>query len=293
VDDELFVLRLTTGTPGGGFHPFGQALADALEQVSPNMRLQVQTSGGSVANVRAIHDNRADIGLAFADVAYNAFSGQRESGAVPLTELRAIAVIQLTPVQLVARAGSAIRGMSDLRGQRIAVGPADGGTALTARLILQAFAVPLSSVTIDTRPFLEAGALLARGGLDAMFDNAVQPAESAALALRAGARLIPITGAPVDRLRRDYPFIRLTVVPGNMYPGSLATSTIGIDCLLVCRRTLPEDVVYELTRHLFEALALLSTRAVVDFAGLDQAPATPIPLHDGAARYYREQELLR
>jgi TRAP transporter TAXI family solute receptor len=124
-----------------------------------------------------------------------------------------------------------------------------------------------------------------------MFDRAFY-AESAADALRSGARLITIEGAPAERLGRQYPFLRMTVVPQDTYPGVRAVQTIGVDSLLICRSTLDEEVVHRLTKALFEALPSFSTPQR-RFAELDQAPAAPIPLHEGAARYYREQELLR
>jgi len=70
--------------------------------------------------------------------------------------------------------------------------------------------------------------------------------------------------------------------------------TIGVDSLLICRKDLDESIVYDLTKHFFEALpALSSSLDALRFMDLDESPATPIPLHDGAARYYRERELLQ
>ena len=64
--------------------------------------------------------------------------------------------------------------------------------------------------------------------------------------------------------------------------------------LLVCRDDLAEEVVYEFTKEFFAALPMLATSnseaALVD---VEKAPATPIPLHSGAARYYREREVLK
>jgi TRAP-type uncharacterized transport system substrate-binding protein len=77
------------------------------------------------------------------------------------------------------------------------------------------------------------------------------------------------------------------------YPAVPAVATVGVDGILVCSSALDEGVVHDLTARLFGALASLSRSSrwnLVDFA---DAPATPIPLHDGAARYYREQELVR
>lgn len=286
-------LRMVTGQRGGGFHPFGAALADLLNQGFTEARVGVIPTDGAVSNVTAIQSGSADVGLAFADVAYLAFVGLLDGHTPPFDQLRAIAVLQLTPVQLFTRADSGIRSVSDLRGRLVAVGPEGSGTALTARLIFQAFGLAAGDVRTQTLPFSDAGERLVRGDIDAMFDTAIHPAESATLAVRAGARLIPIGGAVVSRLRRDYPFLRQTVVPAGTYPGVDAIETVGVDSLLVCRRALDEQLVHELTVRLFQALPQLSLTRRIHFAELDEASTTPIPLHDGAARYYREQELLR
>jgi TRAP transporter TAXI family solute receptor len=106
---------------------------------------------------------------------------------------------------------------------------------------------------------------------------------------------VPIDGGPLRALREDYPFLRLTFIPGGSYAGHPhRTPTIGIDSVLVCRADLDDGVVYDLTKALFDILPSISAeRASVRDMNIDQAPATSIPLHSGAARYYRERELTR
>jgi hypothetical protein len=93
----------------------------------------------------------------------------------------------------------------------------------------------------------------------------------------------------------SYPFFRSTLIPRDSYTGvTEAVRTIGLDSVLVCRKDLDEELVYKLTKLFFEALPTLSfSEEALRFMDLDQAPATPIPLHEGSARYYREQELMR
>lgn len=260
---------------------------------NPALKLELKTSTGAVANVRALHQGEADVGFAFADVAYLAYVGQLGDGTEPFDQLRAIAVLQLTPVQLVARAGSDIQSVADLRGRRVGMGPDGSGTALTAQLIFGAFGLKPDLVRTELLPFNEASERLVAGTLDAMFDTAMFPAESAARALRAGARLVPIEGEPAERLGREYPFLRMTVLPRDTYPGIAATPTVGVDSLIVCRSTLDEDLVHDLTASLFDALPALSSSGRLPLVELDEAPAASIPLHEGAARYFREQELRR
>jgi TRAP transporter TAXI family solute receptor len=150
-------------------------------------------------------------------------------------------------------------------------------------------------VQVEQLQFNDAADRLVNGTLHAMFDTAIYPAASVTQATREGARLVPIAGPAIERLRHEYPFLRVTVIPRDTYPGGSQTiRTIGVDSLLVCRRDLDETLVYDLTRRFFEALpSLSSSQGALRFMDLDQAPATPIPLHDGAARFYRERELLR
>jgi TRAP transporter TAXI family solute receptor len=289
------VVRFSTGTPGGGFYPLGEGLARAYAHSLQAVNFEINPTAGAVTNVEAIQRGDADLGFAFADVAYIAYVGRLAEASGPFDRLRGIAVLQLTPVHLVVGRDSGLRTIGDLRGRRIGVGPPGSGTALTAGLILQAFGIGESAVQVEQLQFNDAADRLVNGTLDAMFDTAIYPAASVAAATRTGARLMPIAGPPIDRLRHDYPFLRVTVIPRDTYPGGAATiRTIGVDSLLVCRRDLDEQLVYDLTRRLFDALpSLSSSQGALRFMDLDQAPATPIPLHEGAARFYRERELLR
>lgn len=288
------VLRFATGTPGGGFYPFGEALAEAYARLMPDVDFHTRPTAGAVDNVTALERGNADLAFAFADVAYIAYVGRLDGAAAPFDHLRGIAALQLTPVHLVVGRDTAIRSPADLRGRRIGVGPPGSGTELTARLVLEASGISTFEVHTEPLPFNDAARRLVGGTLDAMFDNAIFPAESVRMAVRAGARIVPLTGAPFERLRHEYPFLERTVIPRDAYGLGASVHTIGVHSLLVCRQGLDESLVYDLTRRFFDALPTLSSRqAALRSIDLDQAPATPIPLHEGAARYYRERELMR
>lgn len=285
------VVRVTTGTPGAGFYPLSQALAAAWAKAFPSLDVQVQDSAGSVSNVEALQRGAADVGLAYADVAYTAYVGRLGDRPHAFDALRGIAVLELTPVHLVVRRDRAITDAASLRGRRVAVGPAGSGSALTAQIVLKALGIEMDDIRVEALRYNEAAARLGAGTIDALFVTGSDPVESVRAAVRAGARLVPLTGPAIERLRHDYPFYRHTVIHGGTYPGQAEpVATIGVDNLLVCRAGLDEGTVHDLTRQFFAALPALST---LNFMDLDQAPATPIPLHDGAARYYRERELSR
>ncbi|MBI4472356.1 MAG: TAXI family TRAP transporter solute-binding subunit [Acidobacteria bacterium] len=289
----LKVVRFTTGTPGGGFQPLGEALARAYGKALPSVVLDVQEGGGSVGNVEAIQRGDADLGFAFADVTYTAFAAGLSGQNEPFDRLRGIAVLQLTPLHLVAGAHSGIESVADLHGRRVGIGPPGSGTAVTADLVMKAFDVDPASVRIEATSFSEMAERLLAGTLDALFVAGSDPLESVAITARTGSRVIPIRGPVVEALRQQYPFLRRAVIPAGTYAGHPNTiETIGVDNVLICSVGLEEEVVYRLTKALFEVLPSLSVEhRSLRLIELEQAPATPIPLHDGAARYYREREI--
>jgi TRAP transporter TAXI family solute receptor len=289
------IVHLTSGTPGAGFHPLGQALARAFARSVTAITLEVRESPGAVRNVQALQEGSADIGFAFADVAYMAYVGKLQNDRAPFDRLRGVAVLQLTPLHLAVRPGARILHIGDLRRKRVGIGPPGSGTALTSGIVLRAHGIEPDELEAVLLPFNEVARRLGDGTLDAAFVNGGYPAESIALATAAGATLLPVEGEPIGRLRSEYPFMRLTFIPEGTYSGQpQAVSTIGVDNLLLCRKDLPEALVYELTKSFFEVLPDLSLERIsLRMMDIDQAPATPIPLHDGAARYYRELELSR
>ena len=281
---------LVTGPTGGGSYPLGQEIAEALNRGLRDVEIQTMVSAGAVSNIRAIQEDRADFALTFADVAYLSFSGRLTSKDLPFDQVRGIAVLQVTPVALVVRPGLHVRGPQDLRGRRVGVGPEGSGTEVTASLILQAYGLDLNDVRTETLGFQEGVTKLLAGELDAMFDNAIIRSEALKRAAEGGARFVPIEGPAADHLRREYPFLRVAVIAPELYGTSVRT--IGVDGLLICRSDLDETLVYELTKQLFASLKSLG-RGALRSMDVKQAPATPVPLHPGAARYYRERELSR
>ena len=134
--------------------------------------------------------------------------------------------------------------------------------------------------------------MLANGSLDATFVIGNFPADRFTVALRRGARILSFSQANVERLRRRHPFVRAMVIPRDV-AGDAPVLTIALDRLMVCRSELDPDLVYRITKAFFGSLPDLSeTYAPLRRMNAEEAPATPIPLHEGAARYYREQATL-
>jgi TRAP transporter TAXI family solute receptor len=203
--------------------------------------------------------------------------------------LRGIAILTQIPVNLVVKSNSNIHGVTYLRGKRIGVGEVGTSSFLTAAVVLKTFGLDLNTIRVERVPMNSAPSQLEAGAIDAYFINGyLEPPSDF---VRPDRRVLPLAGAGVVQLRREYPFLRPMRVPSSVYPGG-AVRTVGVDWLLDCRSGLDETIVYSFTKSFFKNLSSLSS--VVDalrFMDLERAPATPIPLHEGAARYYREREI--
>jgi TRAP transporter TAXI family solute receptor len=197
---------------------------------------------------------------------------------------------------VLVRGDSPFRSIKDLKGQRVGVIPPGTSGEFSARIVLDAHGMSYADFHPIFEPTSNLVPKLGSGEIDAVFSaNPLMLAATRELSQTVPLRLLPIGRAVTNRLRGSYPFLRPVTVAANQLPGqSRPIETLGAEWLLVCRSDLSEDLVYQLTRTFFEQLPALARHhgeaALID---PEQAPAAPIPLHAGAARYYREREILR
>jgi TRAP transporter TAXI family solute receptor len=137
--------------------------------------------------------------------------------------------------------------------------------------------------------------MLLDNSIDAAFTISSVPNDDARHLTRGGARLLDIRGPAMVKLRTLYPFFRSEVIPGGAYAGMHdAIHTLSVDVVLLTRAGLDDAVVRRLTDGLFRMLPQLNAELpFVKGMVPERAPATPVPLHPGAALYYRERELRR
>jgi TRAP transporter TAXI family solute receptor len=249
-----------------------------------------------VFNVEAIERGKADVAFTQVDVAYFAYSRGTDRNPQPHSRLRAMAVIYVNTAHILARRDGPVRRVSDFRGRRIGVGLAGSGTEVATRVIIEGHDLQYSEVNAEFLSFADIATHLRDGSLDAGVIVSSYPVPAITdVAEVDGVRLIPVSRETARRIRTSYPFFRPVVIPKGTYRNQdTEIETIGVDNLLVCRHDLPDELVYAMTKALFEALPeLAATHRAAAIIDPDQAPATPIPLHPGAARYYRERELLQ
>jgi TRAP transporter TAXI family solute receptor len=289
-------VTILTGGTGGSFYPLGAALAEMYTKQIPSIQASAYSTVASVFNVQAIQQAKADVAFTQGDVAYFAYRRGTEEIPHPHTRLRGIAVLWVNTVQLVVPKDSDVRRVGDLVNRRVGVGSPASGTQIVARLVIEGHGLDYSAVRSEQLSFAEAVGRMENRTLDAGFVVASYPVSAVTdMNSTVGVRLIPVERLNVDRMRSDYPFIKPMIIPAGTYRGQESDlNTLGVDNILVCREDLPEELVYQLTKVLFESLGQLSeSDAGARLVDPEDGPTTPIPLHPGAARYYREREILR
>ena len=289
-------VTIATGSPSGLYYPLGESLARIYNTRVPGVRATAMQTGASPANVHSLESGTADIGFALGDTAYMAYTEGTRLNASQHRRLRSIAVLYTNASHFFVTPGSRIRSLRDLAGARLAFGVATvtSGRSRSVDLLLQAHGVNPASV--EVRPETFAGIMegLRAGTLDVGVISAGYPVPAIEAAARAGLRFLNVDPLALERVREEYPFfLPLTIPPGTYSGQTAAVETIGVDNVLLCREDLDDELVYRLTRAFFEALPdLAATHPSAGLIDADLAPATAIPLHGGAARYYRERELL-
>jgi TRAP transporter TAXI family solute receptor len=204
-----------------------------------------------------------------------------------------IAALYPETLHLVAAPSAKIETVSDLRGKRVALGVKDSADFVRARAVLAAYGLSERRVNpVYERPE-RAATMLEQGKLDAFFVSGGAPMPLVtALTGAHKAVLVPLTGKGRDRLLKNAPGLEADVIPAGLYPGMAAVPAVRGQVLWMVRDTAQPDLVYALTRALFDP----GNRPLLDQVGrdgrairLDRAQgALPAPLHDGAARFYRE-----
>jgi len=304
---EAQFFQISTASPGGTYFPIGRTLASIISQPPgsepcrqggrcgvPGLIAVAKASPGSVANVRNVNSGRVDSALVQADIAAWAYNGERLfDGEGYASNLRAIASLYPEAVQLVAARSAGIASVGDLRGKRVSIGRLDSGTRVDALLILEAYGIAESDLTVVEVDSLEASDMILRGALDAFFLLAGAPSLAVTdLVGRGDVTLVPIEGPPAGKLVAGNSFFVPYLIADDVYPGVPATATVSVRALWITHA----GVSAKLVRRITEAMWSQANRDTLDKGHpkaleirLETAlDGIPIPLHRGARDAYRE-----
>jgi hypothetical protein len=281
-------LVIAAGQPGEVYHALGQALADtAADRWS--VEVEVLRTAASADNLRLVGEGRADLGLATVDLAAMAMQGDAPFLALPIVT---VARLYEDHLQIVVRADSGLRQVGDLAGLRVSTGLPGSGTEVVAARVLEAHGHGLRDVVQRRLSPADSAAAMRSGALDAFFVTGGMPTPVVQdLAAHVPIRILPAVPDDPDELQARYgEYYLIRSVTAGTYGIEQDVRTLGVPSVVVVRRDLPDEVAYRLTELLFTAKDQL-VAAHPEARRLDRRSALatfPIPLHPGAARYYRD-----
>ncbi len=294
-DYEDQFLSVATGGTGGTYFPLGGALASIFNSNVPGVTANAESTGASVANIDLVSQGESEMAFIQNDVTFYAYTGTEMFADRPaaIENIRGMAVLYPEMIQIVAAAESGITSVADLAGKNVAIGAPGSGTEANARQILAAYGLSYDDLgKADFLSFSEAADQLKNKQIDAAFVTAGIPtAAISEVATTSDIVIVPFDSAMIEELASDYPFYVEVIIPGGTYPGTdNDTVTTAVQAMLVVPEDLPEGLVYNMTRAMFEnRQAIIDTHDRGNDITLDTALAgMPIELHPGAARYYDE-----
>jgi TRAP transporter TAXI family solute receptor len=291
---QQFVNVLTGGT-SGVYYPLGVAIGKIFSDKLPNVKTQVQATKASVENLILLQQGRGEIAFALGDSLKAAWDGEEEAGfKTKLTKLRTIGAIYPNYIQIVATADSGIKTLADLKGKSLSVGAPKSGTELNSRAILAAAGLSYKDLgKVEYLPFAESVDLMKNRQLDATLQSAgLGVASLKDLSTSIDITVVSVPKEVVDKIGPPFTAVK---IPANTYTGQEKdVPTAAVINYLVTSTAVSDDLAYQMTKLIFESLPELANAHV---AGKDikletAATGSPIPLHPGAIRYYKEKGLL-
>lgn len=289
-DEDLFITIATGGT-SGVYYPIGGALSNLIE-TNLNFDTSVQATGASVENVNLLDTNRAELAITMADAVLQAYEGSGAfEGETPKEELRGLTALYPNFVQIVTTEDSGINSVDDLRGKRVGVGAPNSGVELNARLILEGHGMSYDDIEEDYLSYSEAIDQIKNNMIDVAFvTSGIPNATVIDLSTTETAKIVPIEGDGIDYLVEKYPFFSANIIPAGTYDNDEDIPTASITNVLLVNNSLSEDVVYEMTKAIFENLDVVhaSHNAAKNISLDSVGVGMPIPFHPGAEKYFKE-----
>lgn len=295
-DQQFFTIG--TGGVTGVYYPTGGAICRLVNagRADHGLRCSVESTGGSVFNTRTIRQGELDFGVVQSDVQAAAIAGTgafEEDGAYP--ELRALFSIHPEPMHLMANADAGIASVADLVGKRVNIANPGSGTRVLAGTLLQYYDISVDDLSFAAElSSAEQASALCDGNIDATIWAAGLPNGSTQEATSTcDIVLIPIEGAPLEKLLAENPAYAAATIPGGMYPGNdTDISSWGPRATFVTAADTPDDIVYTVVSAVFENFENFK-RLHPAFTNLVEkemiSSGITAELHPGALRYYRER----
>ncbi len=296
---------VTMGTGGvtGVYYPTGGAISKLVNQKRKelNLRMTVESTGGSVFNVNALMTGDIEMGVVQSDIQWQAYNGKGEWEGKPQKNLRAMFSIHPEAVTILAAADKNINAVTDMKDKVVNIGAPGTGQRVNAIDLFQAAGIDVDKdLRAEGIKPSEAAGMLQDGRIDAYFYTVGHPNGSIKEAV-AGTRkvnFVPVDAALIAKLVKEQPYYAPATIPVAQYPGvvnKVDTPTFGVKATICTSAEVPEEVIYNITKTVFENLEELRKLhpALEVLTKENMVEGLSAPLHAGAEKYFKEAGLIK
>ena len=304
-DDKNMIIA--TATTGGTYYPVGVAIGTLISiklAGSHQITATAINSAGSGENVQMLKNKEADMAILQALFGQEAYNGTGAYEGKPMKEFRAITMLwenveHFALLNKYVKTGT----IMDLKGlgQKFSIGKRGSGTEGSGRAILSALGIdPEKEMTLEYLAYSPSASAMMDGRIVGANLPAGPPVAAVTqLYAQVGAknvRVLDFTDEQIALLQKSYPVWTKYVIKAGVYPGqTVDIRTVAQPNFLACRPDLPEETVYLITKTIFENLPfLLNIHKATTAMNLERATVgLPVPLHPGAAKYYKEKGIIK
>ena len=290
-------ISIGTGGVTGVYYPTGGAICRLVnkDRKEHGIRCSAESTGGSIYNINTIRSGELEFGVAQSDWQYHAYHGTSKfEDKGKFENLRAVFSVHPEPVTIIAHDDSGISNITDLKGKRVNIGNPGSGTRGTWEVIEEAMGWERSDLKLAAEmKSAETGQAVCDGKIDAYFWLVGHPSALTQESLSTcPSHLVNATGPEIEKLVSDNSYYRTAAIPAGMYNNEEDITTFGVGATFVSSADVPADVVYIVVKAVFENIDNFK-KLHPAFGNLNPeemiSDSLSAPLHEGAARYYKER----
>lgn len=288
-DDAPKFMSILTGGTGGTYFPLGGAFANIVSDAT-GIDTNAETTGASAENMQSLKDGKGEIAFTQTDIASYATEGKLMFEGNAVENIQAIGTLYPETIQIVTTEKSGITSVEDLKGKKVSIGAPGSGTAANAEQILEIYGITLEDIQKQDLSFDESVNGIKDGNIDAAFVTAGTPTGAVEeLSATETVVIVPVEAAKAEELIAKYPYYTKDEVPAGTYKLANAVPTVAVQAMLVVSKDLSEDLVYDITKSIFENLDQVTHAKAKQISADKALNGVGIDVHPGAQKYFDEQ----
>lgn len=288
---------LTIGTAGvgGAYYPIGIAMAEIIQN-SLGISTTAQVTGGAVENNIEVNSQALDIAITQGPPAFAAYNGNPPYKEKQENIMALFSGLSKGVFQVVVKDDASINSIADLKGKKVVMGPAGGGAITVTEEVFSFYDMTLDDITPNYISYTEGIEAFTDNNVDAVIVQSAVPSSAIEqlAAISKDYKLLSIEDDILEQIIEKYPYYGEIALPKDMYNTQEDVKTIYLSNMVVVNKNLSEDLVYDIARVIFDNIdKIRESHPSASGLTLEGAVDSPIPLHPGAERYFKEEGVLK